>query len=529
MLFILTSIGFFLWSIKSILFWVSLWQIKEYRLDRLLIHVKETRQGRGLLYSPFFLGCLLLIGLYIPIVFHDTWIGIYHVCIFIFFAIESGFFIKEIIKATFKRPALTTKAAIIFTLTLLSVIGFYILMLLDTYVWMLLGQLIIPSLVALFVFGFSFPTELYRDYLIQKAQRKLSLYKNILVIGVSGSVGKTSTKEYLYHILSRKFEVVKTPLSNNTPIAIAQTILQNIQQSTEIFIVEIGSYKKGEVTQICKIVHPKISITTALGEQHISLYGSLNNIIQTEAELLHALPKGGISLVNANNDLVEDLIKKSKRKVLLYGTQASRNGKKVGLVAKNITVEKNGISFSVLLANKTLRFHTQLLGRHHIENILPAIYLAKILKMKDKEIVDGVESLTPFSKTMKKFTTQEGVILIDDSFNASPESVFAAADYLSIYQKKKIFVLMPLIELGKKASEYHYRIGKALAFCDFLLLTNKNFYKDIVRGVREKKGKCQVIVGRADRLTLKLSELTKKGDVVLFEGKEAGIILSKIL
>jgi len=245
MLFILTSIGFFLWSIRSILFWTSLWQVKEYRLDRVIVHFKETRQGRLLFVSPFFIFSILLVLMYIGIIFHDSWTDIYHTIIFVFFALEGVVFIRQIIQASFKRPALTIKSLAISGLVLLSITGYYALSLLDPFVWMVVGQLLVPLFVAVFVFAFSFPTELYRDYLIQKAQKKLKQYRNLIVIGVSGSVGKTSTKEYLAHVLSKKFSVVKTAMSNNTPIAISKAILEDVDQTTDIFIVEIGSYKKG--------------------------------------------------------------------------------------------------------------------------------------------------------------------------------------------------------------------------------------------------------------------------------------------
>jgi len=244
---------------------------------------------------------------------------------------------------------------------------------------------------------------------------------------------------------------------------------------------------------------------------------------------LHALPKNGLALLNANNLYVQKLLKKTKKNVLLYGTTTTRKKMKVSIIAKNVQVEKNGITFTVGFNSKFFRLHTPLLGGHHVENILPAIYLANYLGMKQTDIIHAVQSLTPLQKTMKKFTTQDGVILIDDSFNASPESVVAAATYLTTYSHKKIFVLMPLIELGKRGKEYHYHIGEVLANNDYLFLTNKNFYKDIQEGIQRKNGKCKVYVMTPEKISQRITEIAKKGDVVLFEGKEAGNALTKLL
>lgn len=527
--YILTSIGFFLWVIRTTLFWIALWQIKEYRSDRLLVHLRETRQGKSLLFSPFAISNMILVLLYGFVIADDRWTYWYQLVVFFYFSFLGLLFIREIIFAKFKRPAITVKSLTIFFLTIVVLSIGYAFNLVDKYGWLLVLNLLTPVFVGLFVFTFSFPTEIYKDILIQKAKKKILEHKKLLVIGVSGSYGKTSTKEYLAHVLASKFSVVKTPLSNNTPIAVANTILNHVKSTTQILIVEIGSYKKGEVAEICDIIHPTISITTALGEQHISLYGSMENIIQTEKELLQALPRNGLALCNANSPYMERLYNQTKKKTILYGTMERRNKRSVDVLASNISVEKNGISFTAKIKRKVLKLHTALLGAHNVENILPAIYLAKHLGMNDQEIVKAVEKLTPLPKTMKKFTTQEGHILIDDSFNASPESVIAAARYLEVYHHKKLFVLMPLIELGKKAKTYHYEIGKVLGKCDYVFLTNKNFYKDIQKGIQDSKGKCEIIVANSSIIADKIPGIAKKGDVILFEGKEAGTVLSKLL
>lgn len=529
MLYILTSIGFFLWSIRMILFWVMLWQVKEYRLDRLSVHLRETAQGRALVFSPFIFSSLALILLYSIVVLNDFFPFWYHAFVFLYFAILGFIFIKELSTAKFKRPAVTLKSTTIFILSTGFMCLAYIVNLLDMYVWLLIIGLIIPFIVAIFVFTFSFPTEIYKDYIVQKARAKILSLPNLLVIGVSGSYGKTSTKEYIAHILSRKFSVVKTPLSNNTPIAIAKTILHHVTHDTQILIVEIGSYKKGEVAEICDIIRPKMSITTGLGEQHVSLYGSMKNIIESEKELIHALPKDGIAFFNANSPFMEKLYMATRKPTILYGSNGTRHKKPLTIASSNIMSGKNGIAFTARMGKSSLVVRSPLLGAHNVENILPGIYLGRHLGMSNTEIARAVAHITPLPKTMKKFTTQEGVILIDDTFNASPESVISAANYMRVYNKKKIFVLMPLIELGAKASEYHYNIGRTLATCNYLFLTNKNFLKDIKKGIRDSKGKCKILIEKPEILAEKINQITKRGDVVIFEGKEAGNVLNKLL
>lgn len=491
--------------------------------------MRETVQGRRLLLSPFLWANVFLLLLYGFVIFNDTLTDSYHFVVLAFLGLEGLLFAKQLVTGTFKRPVLTVKSGLIFMLSLSVLVIGYGLILLDIYAWLLVLELLVPLFVSVFVFAFSFPTELYRDYLIQKAKRKILEHTGCLVIGVSGSVGKTSTKEYLAHVLSQKFTVLKTPLSNNTPIAIAKTVLSQLKDSTEIFIVEMGSYKRGEVKELCDIVQPKISITTTLGDQHISLYGSMENIISTEKELINALPRDGFALFNANSPFMEKLYKFTRKEKVLYATDKIKNKRAIDVLASDIKVEKNGIDFTVKIGKKSFILHAPLLGEHNIENILPAIYLADYLGMSQKEIVKAVHTLVPLPKTMKKFTTQQGVTLVDDTFNASPESVLAAANYLKVYSRKKIFVLMPLIELGRKAKEHHYAIGQALANCSYLFLTNKNFLNEIQKGITDRKGVCRVVVGKPEEIAHRIGQIASNGDVVLFEGKEAGNILSKLI
>lgn len=291
----------------------------------------------------------------------------------------------------------------------------------------------------------------------------------------------------------------------------------------------MGSYKRGEVKELCDIVQPKISITTTLGDQHISLYGSMNNIIATEKELITALPRDGIALFNANSPFMDRLYKFTRKEKVLYATEKIKRKRSIDVLASNIRVEKNGIDFHAKIGKKSFSLHAPLLGEHNIENILPGVYLADYLGMTQKEIIKAVHTLLPLPKTMKKFTTQQGVTLVDDTFNASPESVVAAASYLQVYNRKKLFVLTPLIELGGKAKEHHYAIGQALAHCNYLFLTNKNFAKEIQKGITDRKGNCKIIIGKSDSISQQIGQLTAHGDVVIFEGKEAGNVLTKLL
>lgn len=526
---LILSIGFFLFSIRTILFWTSLWQVKEYRLDRLFAHIKETEQGRKLSFSPYAGIFLLSILGYMVVIFNDTAAFWYHFYVMDLFGILGALFIYEIGLFSFRRPRFTIKAFLISLLSLLFVSVLYMLSLVDIYLWALLIALFIPFSVAIFVALFSFPSEIYTDILIQKARTKIEKLRKLKIIAVSGSYGKSSTKEYLAQILVHNFSIVRTPFSNNTPIGVAKTILNTVNKDTQILIVEMGAYKKGEIEKLCEIVTPDISITTSISDQHLSLYGSVKNVIASEKELLDALPRKGMALMNANSPLIFSLLQQVKRKIFLYGTENEGESYKLHISGSDIKVKKNQVDFTVTLEKEHIPFSAPLLGAHNIENILPAIFIAHKLGMPTEEIQKAVEQLQPLPKTMKKIILQNGATVVDDTFNASPESVSSALAYLQIYPRKKFFVMTPLIELGKNAHKRHVQIGEELSVCTKVFLTNKNFANDIIRGLTAAKAKTQVVVAPSALILEQLNEEVHKGDIIIFEGKEAGKILQELV
>lgn len=539
-LFFLASVGFFLWVGRNILFWVYLWQLKEYRFDRLFIHLTETTQGRQLLFSKESLLKWISIFGYGLVLYNSHWLFPYQVFVTAIFGHQVLIVFRELFWGFLKRPTLTIKALFLTLLSLYAVFFFFLIPLIDRFLWLLIIDKITPLVVGFFVFFFSFPTELYRDYKIERATKKIQNRNDLLVIGVTGSYGKSSTKEYTAEILKHNFNILKTQGTNNTPIGIANTILSGLKKKTEVLVVEMGAYKKGEIAQMCAMVHPKIGILTAVNYQHLSLFGSLENTISAKYEIIESLPKDGLALFNGNNKNAYKLFKKTKigkngkKKILyrcIYSDSNDKEGKNSGdIVAYNIITHKTNLSFDVLLDGKVFRLTTPLIGAHNIENILPGIYIAHYLGMSEAKIKKAVSLLSPLSKTMVFHGLSNGAVVIDDTFNANPNAVIAALDYMKTYGGKRILVLQPMIELGENAQSEHYQIAKEISkVCDFLLLTNRNFYKDIKRGIEDGGRECEIKIGNAQTLSEFIHQTIGKKDIVVFEGKEASFTLERLL
>lgn len=514
-------IAFLIRTVRNSLSLVALWQLKEYRFDRVWIHIRETYQGKQLIfgYKPFIKWFLIIIY---PVTYTNAVISfLYPILILITFTWEAVAAIVEVRSKTLKRPILTLKASFIVAVVLF--LQFFLLnfRLFDTFFWVLVLDKLLPVFIAMIVLFLSLPTELDRDRKILEAVRLISRHKKLLVIGVTGSYGKSSTKEFIGQILSFKFKVLKTLGTNNTPIGVANAIISGLEKDTEIFVVEMGAYKKGEIASICNIVHPKIGILTGISPQHLSLFGSIDNIMEGKYELIESLPKkDGLSIFNGNNPYCRKLFEKTKIKKLIYSFLEDSD-----IIVSNTRVNKLDVSFSVRIGKDTINIRAKLLGKHNVENLLPAILIGQYLGMNLAEIKEAVSQIDYLPMTMKPYQTNFGVNLIDDTFNASPDSVLSAIDYLGTFGKKRILVLQPMIELGNEARKAHYELGRvAGAMTSRIYLTNKSFSFNFKKGAQEV-GRTKVEVLTPQEIAASVKNITTSGDVVVFEGKEAGLAL----
>ncbi|MCL5010533.1 MAG: UDP-N-acetylmuramoyl-tripeptide--D-alanyl-D-alanine ligase [Patescibacteria group bacterium] len=532
-IFILTSIAFFIWVVRNSLFWVYLWQIKEYRFDRLFAHFKETNVGRETVLSFMSIAKWILLLAYFVFINNDS-LYVYRLLVFFLFLLEAGVALKELFSHRLRRPVVTPKSILILLGSLFFISVLFALPLTEQFLWLLILDRTVVLLVTLFVFMLRVPTEFYLDFETEQAVKKIQSRKDLLVIGITGSYGKSTTKEYLSQILEKKFTVLKTKGTNNTLIGVVKTILSGLKKDTEIFVAEMGAYKKNEIASIASVINPKIGIITGIANQHLSLFGSKNNLMEAKYELIRSLPKNGLALFNGASPGSLDLYRRTKKKKVLYSVLNVKERESGKIYARNVSVRKDGVSFKVFLDNMVITMRSPVIGGQNAEGILPGIYIAYYLGFKPKEIQKAVGSLVSLPKTMARHKVKNGLTIIDDSFNASPMSISSAVKYMALFRGVKAMILSPMIELGKDAKKEHYNagyiIGKA---CNFLFLTDKNYTGDIVRGVKDSGAGCVVNVAGQEKINEFLKTFLNKDkameDIILFEGKGAGFILDRFL
>lgn len=295
---------------------------------------------------------------------------------------------------------------------------------------------------------------------VVKAIQKLAAYKRSLydipVIGVTGSVGKTSTKDIIASVMSRKYKTLKTEGNYNNEIGLPLTILK--LKDHKAAVIEMGMSALGEISLLTKIAKPTTAVITIIGSSHIGELGSRENILKAKLEILEGLDTKGSLIVNNDNDLLYKWNKENNdnHKHITYGIE-----NKSMLMAQNIKVEKESSSFEINYYGKTYSVVVPVGGQHFIYNSLCAICVGLEYGIDLEEIIKGISDFKLTKRRMEVIKNTNNVTIINDSYNASYESMKAALEYINkIGASKKIAVLGDVLELGEFSKQMHEKIGE---------------------------------------------------------------------
>lgn len=320
-----------------------------------------------------------------------------------------------------------------------------------------------------------------QSWYIKDAKRMLSEHPNLTVIGITGSYGKTSTKFFLNSLLLRKYNVLMTPRSFNTPMGVVKTIREELKSFHEIFICEMGAKYPNDIKELCDIVHPQYGILTSIGEQHLESFGSLETIVKTKFQLVDAIPGNGFSVLNYSNDLIRENNRADN--VIRYGLE----DESLDYWAGGIRYDKDGASFLLhSKGNQPLSLSTRLLGSHNIINLTGAAAMALELGVEPADIVREAKLIQPVPHRLELKKTGEFHI-IDDAFNSNPAGFSEALTVLSQFEGQyRVLVTPGMVELGEKEYDYNFQMGKKAAdCCDYAVLVGKERAVPLLDGLRE--------------------------------------------
>ncbi len=357
-----------------------------------------------------------------------------------------------------------------------------------------------------------------RGYYLQ-AQNKIMSRKDLTVIGITGSFGKTSTKFTVATILSEKYKVLNTPESYNTPMGLSKVINNELKDDVQVFVAEMGAKKIGEIRELAELAKPKIGIITSIGPVHIETFKNIDNIMKTKYELIEELPTDGIAIFNYDNEYVRKLADKTFKEKILYGIELKDE---VDIYVDDIEISEKGSSFNLKHKDgRSIRCTTKLLGKHNIYNILAGVAAALAMGLNFEEIKEGIAKIEPVEHRLNLIDSPTGVIIIDDAFNSNPEGTKAALEVISQFKEGKKFIITPgMIELGEMEDRYNKEFGANIGkVCDYAILVGEKRTKPIYEGLKESNFKEDhiFVVNSLDEATKIIGNLAKPKDVVLFE------------
>ena len=353
------------------------------------------------------------------------------------------------------------------------------------------------------------------EALYKLAEYKRSLY-DIPVIAITGSVGKTSTKDIIANVISTKYKTLKTEGNNNNNIGLPMTILK--LKDHEALVVEMGMNHFGEISLLTKIAKPTIAVITNIGTSHIGNLGSRENILKAKLEILEGMDKP-ILVINNDNDLLHDWYEKNKEKIEIH-TIGIENQSEIN--AKEIKLKEESSEFTAKTKQEEIKVNVPVGGTHFVYNSLCAIAIGKLLDISTENIIKGISTFELTKKRMDIKKLDNGAIIINDSYNASYESMKASIEFLAKHTgERKIAVLGDMFELGEYTKELHEKVGKEIVKNKIdVLICSGEYSKYIIEKVKNSSTKTFYYENK-EQIVEKLQKELKNGDVVLVKASNA--------
>lgn len=333
-----------------------------------------------------------------------------------------------------------------------------------------------------------------------------------LVIGVTGSVGKTTTRRMITAVLSARFHGVESPKNFNNQFGVPLSLLR-LENHHDFGVFELGASQPGEIGELAEVIHPEVGVITAIGPSHLDEFGSYENIIATKGQLLDHLPEEGFAVLNGDDRNVRQLSEKAKCHVILVGERKHND-----LIATNVVVDNHQLKFRV----DSTEFVLPVSGRHHLTAALAAIAIARQIEMSDEEIQTGFSSFTATEGRSRTVSIGPWTV-IDDTYNANPISMSAACRTLRDWKAtgKRILLAGDMLSLGEWSDNFHHLLGEEVTRSKIDCLIAVGSQAANVAGSARKNGMDAGCLGtcRDQETAMLLLDLwLEPGDVLLIKG-----------
>ncbi|HEX9804045.1 MAG TPA: UDP-N-acetylmuramoyl-tripeptide--D-alanyl-D-alanine ligase [Candidatus Dojkabacteria bacterium] len=584
---------------RNLLWDTYFWQVKEYRFDRMISHILNQEEDFKQSFPVYLLKVTSLVLLLSYLFIQNDFLLWIIALVFGIYVFETLLNLQTLIGQRLIKPKISIRN---FIITLLSIslslipmiIGVYFiysvyqdagfagsirenidtsvapkefsdlapfenngvstfpaptLALLFSAISIVIVDLLTPVIVSIFVLLTEPYAQIRRWMIIKKAQQKVSEMKNLKIIGITGSFGKTSTKEILYQLLKKNFKVEKTPKNYNSAVGIAISVLNNLKKDTEIFLAEMGAYTKNEVRKATDVVKPDISIVTGIDNQHLSLFGSKENIMLSKFEIIQNAKDNSLAILNGDNEFALRMAGMTDKNVLTYFT--AKNDSRVmftdgilkkgnveypadtSIYAHSIEKKKEGIEFKIKKDDKNYSIQTNIKNEHNVSNLMAAILAALSLGVDIKEIVEIINTTDFELPYLNQKNGLNNTTILDDGYNANATGFISALKELAKIEKpnesnRKYIMTKGIIELGWEKKKEYERIAKEIiTSADGLITTDRK----LIYAVQKQKPEFTIIRANDEiKAFIKgFFKLTNQGDIVLIEGPLHKKILNEII
>ena len=349
----------------------------------------------------------------------------------------------------------------------------------------------------------------------QIAKYKRSLY-DIPVVAITGSVGKTSTKDIVASVLSKKYNVLKTEGNFNNEIGLPLTVLRLKEHNA--MVLEMGMNSFGEISLLTDIAKPTVAVITNVGTAHIGMLGSRENILKAKLEILEGLQENGTIVINNDNDLLHSWYENTKQthEVITYGIENRSNIK-----ADDVIQEKEGSTYITKINEEKYEVCIKIGGEHFVYNSLCAIAVSRVFNIPMNDVLKGILEFELTKRRMEMKKSTNGATIINDCYNANYDSMKAALDYLGkIENVRKIAVLGDMLELGEYSKQLHEKVGEVVVAnkIDILICIGEDS-KNIAQKAEEKgMDKQNIYQFSSNQEAVEfLKETTNENDVILLK------------
>ena len=377
----------------------------------------------------------------------------------------------------------------------------------------------------------SLPVCLLVDSSLAALQRAAGWWRekfDVRTIGITGSVGKTTTKEFVASVLAQRYKVLKSQGSHNNEIGLPLTLL-HLNDSYERVVLEMGTFGPGEITLLARIARPQVGVVTNVGPVHLERMGTIERIARAKAELTQALPSDGLAVLNGDDKWVRAMAQQTQARVFLYGLCPDCD-----LWADEVeSCGLEGVRFKFHYARagkkaETLHVHIPLLGQHSVHTALRAAAVGLCEGLSWDEIIHGLR--TGEQLRLLAVPGLGGSTLLDDTYNSSPDSAIAALNLLDELDGRKIAVLGDMLELGGYAVEGHCRVGRRAMDVASLLVTVGELGQLIGEGALGYGMPPERVIHVEDneQAIARLQNLMRKGDILLIKGSR-GMAMEQIV